>query len=103
MAGEDLGYKPVVFERAKFEYSPLGKIFHRGLVESDKEEGLLKRLENIESKNEQQLKEVEYQGERQLHSKEKKQLNATKKQEEQLNKIKNKKKQLIKKLRRKKN
>ena len=24
MTGEDLGYKPNVFEKAKFEYSPLG-------------------------------------------------------------------------------
>ena len=25
--GEDLGYKPGVVEQAKFEYSPLGKVF----------------------------------------------------------------------------
>ena len=24
LTGEDLGYKPIVFEKAKFEYSPLG-------------------------------------------------------------------------------
>ena len=28
---EDLGLKPSTIEQAKFEYSPLGKIFNRGL------------------------------------------------------------------------
>ena len=27
LTGEDLGYKPSVVEQAKFEYSPLGKVF----------------------------------------------------------------------------
>ena len=26
LTGEDLGYKPNVFEKAKFEYSPLGMV-----------------------------------------------------------------------------
>ena len=56
MTGEDLGYKPSVFEPARFEYSPLGKIFNKGLKEEDKKEGLLKILRNIEGKNEQKLK-----------------------------------------------
>ena len=46
-AGEDLGHKPDVIQKAKFEYSPLGKVFNKGLDESDKKEGLLKRLKNI--------------------------------------------------------
>ena len=29
--GEDLGLKPSTVEQAKFEYSPLGKIFNKGL------------------------------------------------------------------------
>ena len=45
---KDLGYKPDAFEQAKFEYSPLGKVFTDGLYKSDKNEGLLKRLKNIE-------------------------------------------------------
>ena len=45
---KDLGYKPDAFEQAKFEYSPLGK---DGLDKSDKNEGLLKRLKNIENKS----------------------------------------------------
>ena len=53
--GEDLGYKPDVVQKAKFEYSPLGQVFNKGLNASEKKEGLLKRLKNIESKNEQQL------------------------------------------------
>ena len=52
---KDLGYKPDAFEKAKFEYSPLGKVFTDGLDKSDKNEGLLKRLKNIESKSNNQL------------------------------------------------
>ena len=55
LTGEDLGYKPSVIEQAKFEYSPLGKIFNKGLSKDDKKEGLFKRLKNIEVKNEKQL------------------------------------------------
>ena len=53
--GEDLGLKPSTVEQAKFEYSPLGKIFNKGLSEEDRKEGLLKRLENIKDKNEELL------------------------------------------------
>ena len=52
---KDLNYKPNAFEQAKFEYSPLGKVFTDGLDKSDKKEGLLKRLKNIESKSNNQL------------------------------------------------
>ena len=55
MTGEDLGLKPSTVEQAKFEYSPLGKIFNKGLKEEDKKEGLFKRLENIKDKNEELL------------------------------------------------
>ena len=48
LTGEDLGLKPDTIEQAKFEYSPLGKIFNKGLSENDKKEGLLKKLKNIE-------------------------------------------------------
>ena len=44
-----MGLKPSTIEQAKFEYSPLGKIFNKGLKEEDKKEGLLKRLKNIET------------------------------------------------------
>ena len=52
---QDLEYKPDAFEQAKFEYSPLGKVFTDGLDKSDKNEGLLKRLKNIEDKSNNQL------------------------------------------------
>ena len=48
--GEELDLKPSTVEQAKFEYSPLGKIFNKGLSEEDKKEGLFKRLENIKDK-----------------------------------------------------
>ena len=48
LTSEDLGLKPDTIEQAKFEYSPLGKIFNKGLSENDKKEGLLKKLKNIE-------------------------------------------------------
>ena len=49
LTGEDLSLKPSTIEQAKFEYSPLGKIFHKGLSEDDKEEEVFKRLKNIEN------------------------------------------------------
>ena len=52
---KDLKYKPDAFERAKFEYSLLGKVFIDGLGKSDKHEGLLKRLKNIKDRNNNQL------------------------------------------------
>ena len=55
LTGEDLGLKPSTIEQAKFEYSPLGKIFNKGLSEEDKKEGLFKRLENIKDKNDELL------------------------------------------------
>ena len=57
LTGEDLGYKADVVQKAKFEYSPLGHIFNKGLNTDDKKKGLLKRLKNIEDKTDQQLEE----------------------------------------------
>ena len=51
LTGEDLDLKPSTVAQAKFEYSPLGKIFNKGLSEDDKKEGILKRLKNIEDEN----------------------------------------------------
>ena len=61
LTGEDLGYKPDVASKAKFEYSILGKVFNKGLNKDDKKEGLLKRLKNIEDKNKEQLEEIKHQ------------------------------------------
>ena len=43
LTGEDLGYKQGVDVKAKFEYSPLGKVSNKGLDKEYKKEGLLKR------------------------------------------------------------
>ena len=40
---------PSTIEQAKFEYSPLGKVFNKGLDKTDQKEGLFKRLKNIEN------------------------------------------------------
>ena len=49
LTGEDLGLKPSTAEQAKFESSPMGKIFIKGLSEDDKKEGLFKILKNIQN------------------------------------------------------
>ena len=36
LIGEDLGYKPGVVAQGKFEYSPLGKVFKKGLNKKKK-------------------------------------------------------------------
>ena len=64
LTGEDLGCKPDVIQKSKFEYSPLGKVFNEGLEERDNKEGLLKRLKNIENKSEQQLQAIKNQEKR---------------------------------------
>ena len=66
LTGEDLGYTPDLIQKSKFEYSLLGKVFNNRLDESDKKEGLLKRLKNIEGKNKDQLDATKDQGEKQL-------------------------------------
>ena len=53
LTGEDLGHRPSAVEQVKFEYSPLGKVFNKGLSENDKKEGILKGLKNIKDKNEE--------------------------------------------------
>ena len=52
---KDLKYEPDAFEQAKFEYSPLGKVFTDGLGKSDGSEGLLNGLKNIGDRNNNQL------------------------------------------------
>ena len=57
LTSEDLGLKPSTAEHAKFEYSPLGKIFKRWLDVDDQKEGLFKRLQNIENAQKTLIKE----------------------------------------------
>ena len=66
MTGEDLGYKLDPVQKAEFEYSPLDQVFNRGLTTDDKQEELLKRLENIEDKTNNQLRAIEGQKDNQL-------------------------------------
>ena len=58
MTGEDLGLKQSTVEQPKFEYSPLGRIFNKGLSEEDRKEGRLKKPENVKDKNEEPLNAV---------------------------------------------
>ena len=58
LTGEDLGYKPDVVQKAKFEYFPLGQVFNKGLKTDEKQESLLKRLTNIDDKTDIQLKTI---------------------------------------------
>ena len=55
LTGEDLGLKPSTVEQVKYDYSPLDKIFNKGLDKDYQKERLFKRLKNIEGKNEEQL------------------------------------------------
>ena len=58
LTGEDLGLKPSTVEQAKFECSPMGKIFNKGLKKEDEKKGLLKKVKKIEGKNHEQLKTI---------------------------------------------
>ena len=42
LIGEDMGYKPSSFEKAKFEYSLLGNIFTNGLDRDSQKEDFLR-------------------------------------------------------------
>ena len=46
---ENLGLKQSTVEQARFEYSPLGKIFTKKLDKEDKKEGLFKRLKILKT------------------------------------------------------
>ena len=51
--GKDLKYKPNALDKAKFEFSPLGRAFNQGLdkkAENYKEEGVIKLLKDIRDK-----------------------------------------------------
>ena len=65
LTGEDLGLKPNNIEQARFEHSLLGKIFNKELDKDDQKEGLFKRLENIKDNNEEHLKLLKDQLEKQ--------------------------------------
>ena len=63
LTGEHLDLKPSINEQAKFEHSPLCKIFNRALDKNDQKEKLFKRVENtadkIKSKNKTETEPIE--------------------------------------------
>ena len=67
---KDLNYKPDPLQKAKFEYSPLGQVFDKGLDKDKKQGGLLKRIIKLinkaEDKADNQLLAIEDHGNRQL-------------------------------------
>ena len=58
MTGEDLEYRPSVLEQKKFDYSPLGKGFTKGLDKDDNKEGILKILKNKEKRKNKKKKKT---------------------------------------------
>ena len=60
LTGEDLGYKPVVVQKAKFEYSLLGQMFNKGLEKGEKQVGLLKILKIRLIINQKKIKTVSW-------------------------------------------
>ena len=56
LTGEDLGLKPNTIEQARFEYSPLGKIFNKGLDEDDKKKDCLKGWKILKAKLKAKIK-----------------------------------------------
>ena len=66
MTGEDLGYRSDPTQKAKFEYSPLGQVFNKELHSSEKQECLLKRVQNIEDKTDNKLTAIEGRKDNQL-------------------------------------
>ena len=57
LTGEDLGLKQSTVEQTKFEYSPLSKVFNKGLDKIGQIEGLLKRLKILKMKIKSFLKQ----------------------------------------------
>ena len=44
LTSEELGYRPDPVQKAKFEYSPLGETFNKGLDKNEKQKGCQKGL-----------------------------------------------------------
>ena len=60
LTGADLGYKSGVVEQAKFEYSPLGKVFKKGLDEKAKKNDFWKgwKILRVRMKSNSKLLEI---------------------------------------------
>ena len=68
LSREDLGLKPSTDEQARFEYSPLSKFLNKGSKKKREKKEPSKILKYIEGKNEQQLKAIKDQGNKQLNA-----------------------------------
>ena len=66
LTNKHLGYKPDPVQKANSEYTPLSQVFNKGLDVNEKQEGLLKRLKNIDDKTDNQLILIKSEGDRQL-------------------------------------
>ena len=58
LTGEDLGLKPSTVEQTKFEYSPLCRVFNKGLEKKKRKKGLLKRLKILKAKIKNSYKQL---------------------------------------------
>ena len=56
LTGEDLGLRPDTIEQARLEYSPLGKIFNKGLSEVDKKKAFLKGYKILKARLKAKMK-----------------------------------------------
>ena len=58
LTGEDLNYRSNPVEKAKFEYSSLGRVFKEGLTDEEKKEstGVFKKLDDIHRTNREILR-----------------------------------------------
>ena len=56
--GEDLGLIPRTVEQAKFEYSPLGKMLHKGLSKVDKKNSFLRGQKKLKIKMKSSYKQL---------------------------------------------
>ena len=58
LTGEETNYRSNPVEQKRFEYSPLGKVFNKGLTNTkdSTDDGVLKRLDKIGEKNKKLLK-----------------------------------------------
>ena len=43
LTGEDLGYRPDPVQKAKFEYSPLGQVFNKGIAKDEETRMFVKK------------------------------------------------------------
>ena len=58
MTNKSFGYKLRVVQRARFEYSPLGKVFYKGSEKDEKKGELLQRLKKMKTRMKRSWKQL---------------------------------------------